>query len=376
MSHKTGFLSGTEPEEKEKKTEAQINDERRPDSMRVSQEISRHYNETDERPAIEQVFEHNEVKASKHTGKNFSIDRNVAQEIHARKKAEHEARMKAREKAAAEQKEEQAKRDQEIAEKIKETQSLDPNEIKAKHRAEQEKANLEKLYPDPIKEQSDVEEALWQKRKDKGAQIASRAKLEDVYDDKLHNGIIKSFIFQLLGLGIYATIITTDTTFSVYIKFLFYAGCAIAFIFSYRLLRQCSEKYINKEIPSDQESLFKLATLLPFMALRISIASIIAQTPIIGGALGTLICVAIGSSLHYSFLYKYHIAASRELVALNVLVYIFTMIVPSIIAFLTSLSSGPTEMLILLIWVAETLIFFIGDRFAAKMAPGTTINKT
>ena len=53
MTHKSGFLSGPEPNEEDEKTEAQLIDERRPASMRASSTMLE-LAEDDETPAIEQ----------------------------------------------------------------------------------------------------------------------------------------------------------------------------------------------------------------------------------------------------------------------------------------------------------------------------------
>ena len=53
MGHNSGFLSGPEPEEKEEKTAAQLNDKKRPAAMAVSSSML-DLAETDDRPAIEQ----------------------------------------------------------------------------------------------------------------------------------------------------------------------------------------------------------------------------------------------------------------------------------------------------------------------------------
>ncbi len=370
MGHKTSYLSDHKSEDTEKKTQAQKDDARLPEAMEQSKSLASRYDETDERPAIEQTFQQKEVQVSHHDGKNFIIDKDFEQKMHAREAAEREEREQKRKKQALAEKELANAKAAKVAEEIKKPQSLDPEIIKEKHIAEKSEENLQKLYPDPIPEQSDVEEELWQRRKDKGAQIAGRAKLEDVYDSELHSGILKSFGFQIIGLGLLVLPSLEDTFFPWYIKLLFYAGVAVACFYSYYILKQASKRYLNKKLPSDQENAFTLATILPFMALRIAIASIFTSVPFLGGILGTVICIFIGSGLHYSFLAKYHIPASKEIVALNVLAYVFILLIPSLISFITSPSGGVTEMLIIFSWAAQIAIFFAGDRFAAKMTLG------
>ena len=363
------LLTGPEPEEAEQKTAAQLEDEKRPSAMALSTKM---YDEAEEgdQPSIEQRFEQKEVKTATHTGKNFAIDKDFEAAMHEREKAEHDARMKARAQAAEEQKRKQEKRDQEISEKIQETQSLDPEELREEQLEIEHAANLKKLYPDPVKTESDVEDALWRKRTDKGAQIAGRAKLEDVYDSKLHSGIITSSIIGILSLILYAISNLSGPFFPFFIRLIFFIGSTVAMICSYSALSKCSKKYRKKKIPSNQENAFTLASILPFMALRIGIASAFLGFPGIGGIAGTVIGVLIGSSLHYTFLFKFQIEASDKIVLLNTLLYVFIAILPSIIQYMNSRSRGSWEMLNGFSWAIEAGIFLIGERFAAKLAPG------
>ena len=369
MTHKTGYLSGPEPEENEKKTTAQLEDEKRPSSITISTNM---YNDAEigDHPSIEQHFKQNEIRATAHTGKYFTIDENFKEAIHQREKIEHEERMKARAKAAKEEQERQQIRNQEIAEIIQESQTLDPKEIKDEQAKTARTENLEKLYPDPIPTTNDVEDALWRKRTDKGAQIAGRAKLDDIYDSKLHSSIIQSFIFGFLGLGL--------QTVSEYCKSIFppalitVASLAsyIAYIYSFSSLSKGSQKYHKSKIPFDQEGTFTLATIFPFMALRIIIMNIFGNLPLIGGIIGTLLGVLIGSSLHYSYLYRFQIKADNKTILLNTSFYIFIGVLPDIIAFLSSRSSGSMEMAYVYSWATQIGIFYIGESFAAKLAPG------
>ncbi|MCR5572734.1 MAG: hypothetical protein K6F57_03085 [Candidatus Saccharibacteria bacterium] len=365
------LLTGPEPEDAEQKTAAQLEDEKRPSAMALS---SKMYDEAEagDRPSIEQRFEQKEVKTSTHTGKDFAIDKDFETAMHEREKAEHDARMKARAQAAEEQKREQEKRDQEISEKIQEAQSLDPEELREEQLEIEHAANLKKLYPDPVKTESDVEDALWRKRTDKGAQIAGRAKLDAVYDSELHRGIVTATIFGFLGLGLQLVSDYAGSFFPNFIRIILFATSIVAYVYSYQCLRKVSKKYRNKKIPSDQENAFTLASLLPFMALRTVIMGIFSglPIPIVGGIIGALLGVMIGSSLHYTFLYKFQIEASDKIVLLNTLLYVFIAILPSIIQYMNSRSSGSMEMLNGFSWVIEAGIFFIGERFAAKLAPG------
>ncbi|MBO4854988.1 hypothetical protein J5500_01110 [Candidatus Saccharibacteria bacterium] len=382
MSHKSGILTGPEPTEVEQKTAAELEDEKRPAAMAVSESMF-DLAETDDRPAIEQktakgvIFaqadEKAETDAAKATGaRNFQIDASFAAEMHereAKEKAERKKRMEARAKADAE---EQKKRNQEISEKLKEAQTLDPEEIKDEQTEAAHAENLEKLYPDPVPTMNDVEDALWRKRTDKGAQIAGRAKLDSIYDSELHKGIVTASIFGILGLGLQLVSNYAGSFFPNFIRVILFVASIIAYIYSYWYLRKVSKKYRNKKIPSDQENTFTLASLLPFMALRTVIMEIFGglPIPIVGGIFGTLIGVMVGSSLHYSFLFKFQIEASDKIVILNTSLYIFIAVLPNIIQYMNSPSTGSTEMLNGFSWLIQAAIFLIGERVAAKLAPG------
>ena len=384
MTHKSGFLSGLEPEEIKEKTTAELEDEKRPSTMAVSASMF-DLAETDDRPAIEQkvakgvIFAQNtdnsEIKAAASAGsgaKDFHIDAAFAAEMHERTAKEKAERAKKQQEAEAAAAKMRAERKQEIAEKLQEAQSLDPDEIKKDNLEEQRAENLDKLYPDPIPEQSDVEEALWQKRKEKGAQIAGRAKLDSVYDSELHKGIITTSIFGILGLALQLVSDYTGSFFPTFIRVILFVASMIAYIYGYQCLRKVSKKYRNKKIPSDQESTFTLASLLPFMALRTVIMGVFGglPIPIVGGIIGTLLGVMIGSSLHYTFLDKFQIEASDKIVILNTSLYIFIAVLPNIIQYMNSSSTGSTEMLNGFSWLIQAAIFLIGERVAAKFAPG------
>ena len=305
MGHKTGFLSGSEPEEKVEKTEAQKNDERLPEAMKQSKIIAARYGDSDELPAIEQVFEHNEVQAPKRTGKTFDIDEGFENEMHTRSQAEHEAREKARKQREQAEKQAAEKKAAEVAEKMQHAQSLDPEEINNKNIDQERAENAEKLYPDPISMQDEVEEELWRKRADKGDQIAKRAKLVEVYDDKLHRGIVRSLTFQILGTAL--AIIPTFTVgiFPQAIERLLMVGSAVGFIYGFITLRQAAAKYRSKHLPDDQEPTFVLASVMPFMALRFVLIDIfktvLGVIPYVGGYLGIAAGVMVGSSLSYQY---------------------------------------------------------------------------
>ena len=344
------ILSGPEPERTEPKTATQLNDERQPSALQESQNINNRYNETDERPAIEQTFQHNEVKTSKHAGKDFAID------------ADFEAAMQA---ATA--------RQAEIAAKLQEAQTLDPEEVKRRNVEQARAKNLQKLYPDPIPQQDEVEDALWQKRTDKGAQIAGRAKLEDVYDSELHHNIIKSFMFQAFGIALVALPTFAGSSLTKVISFFLYLGSAIGFIYSFIILKQASAKYRNKDFPSDQAQAFQLATIAPFLALRLVIIKILtiplSFTPFVGPAVAVAAGILIGSSLHYSFLYRYHIDPNHEILLINTVAFLALVVVPDIILTFNN-TSDANAYLGFYGWTLETLVFFICDRAAAKTAPG------
>lgn len=374
MGHKSNFLSSPEPKITEEKTTAQKNDERLPEAMRQPKDIAARYSETDERPAIEQTFYRNEVKAQRRAGKAFTIDESFEKEMHARSIAEHEAREKTRKQQEAAKKAKDKAVATRVAEEIKQTQSLDPEEIKRKNIEKERAENAEKLYPDPISTDNEVEEELWRKRADKGDQIAKRAKLVDMYDSKLHQGIMKSFIFQILGVALIIIPTFFIDAFSETIQTIITIVALIGFIFGFITLRQAAQKYRNSRIPSDQESAFVLASIIPFVALRMSayaiLLPVLATVPFVGVYLALAAGVLIGSNSHYLFLNKYSVNLSLKIILLN----IFGFIVYEILPILLSLTTDPNPSLqglpIIYTWGLQLGLFAFCDFICAKLSSG------
>ena len=89
MSHKTGFLSGNEPQEIEEKTEAQKIDERRPAAMATSKSMY-DFAENGDIPAIEQRIDTQNIIGEKNEASQpkFEIDSKFAQEMKEREAKE------------------------------------------------------------------------------------------------------------------------------------------------------------------------------------------------------------------------------------------------------------------------------------------------
>lgn len=372
------LLTTPEPTEAEEKTTAQLEDEKQPAAMNVSSSM---YDlaETDDRPAIEQrvakgvIFgddKNTEQATAKDTTgpKNFQIDADFATEMHERTKKERAERKAKEIEAAEEEQKRRAERKEEITKKLQESQTLDDTELRDRIKEEIAAENNNQLYPDVKSITQEVEDELWRGRTEKGAQIASRAKIEDVEDTDLKQAIIASLIIQVISsiimvCGIFASLGNRILDFMV-----FDVTCSVAIIYTVLLLRKAADKTKLRRVPSDQCRQFIIATYIPGLLLRLILINLFSRIPLTGGLVGPILGAAIGASIHYSFLNRYKIYVSMESTLINTLFYIVFLVVTAFVAI------GDTQMAaVALVFNALSIIeFFFGDRVAMLLALYTT----
>lgn len=371
------LLTTPEPTETEEKTTAQLEDERQPAAMDVSSSM---YDlaETDDRPAIEQrvakgvIFgddKNTEQAATKDaTGpRNFQIDADFVTEMHERTKKER-AERKAKEKEAAEEEQKKrAERKEEIAKKLQEAQTLDETELRDRIKEEIATENNNKLYPDAKPLTQEVEDEIWRNRTEKGAQIASRAKIEDVENTELTKTIATSLVIQIISAIIILCGIVVRPSNLLYFA-VFYLIGPVAIAYTVIILFKTANKTRLHRIPSNQCSQFVIATYIPGLMLRLVLISLFSQIPITGGLIGPIAGAAVGASIHYSFLNRYKIYVSIKSTIINTLFYIAFLTLSSFIATF-SLEGMAMQMLFTALSILE---FFFGDRAAMQLALYTT----
>jgi hypothetical protein len=108
-------------------------------------------------------------------------------------------------KEAEEEKKQRAaeKREKEIKAELEEAQELDPEVIAEELKEKNYEENQKKLYPDAKPAASDTEQRIFEKDEGTGNQIAGRAKLEFVFNSKLHRAINFAILFDLSLKQIY-----------------------------------------------------------------------------------------------------------------------------------------------------------------------------
>ena len=373
-THKDGILTGEDPGEVEKKTEAQKIDEYRPASMSASNSMFAAA-EDDETPAIDQKVEHQGIITETRNSKpDFEIDEKFEDEIkrrEAKEKAERDKRQKAADRKA---KAEEAKRQAKIERQLKKSQSLDPDEIEEQAKEEHRKENLTKLYPDARPYASDVEEAIWQKRKENGAQMAGRAKIVDYVDEKLAGSIKMSLACQTIGIILFVLPSIISFTgllepFKIFLQFF----SVILIITGAVILYSGANNTRHKIVPSDQKNSFFAASIIPGLCVRALIITVLtiplSIIPSAGPILATVAGVAIGASIHYSFLNHYDIYVSTVTTLINTLVYAVYSFVPAIITQTQSFNNSPSSSIggIYSIGISA-LVFFLADRMAMQLA--------
>lgn len=322
MPHKTGFLSGAEPQEIEEKTEAQKIDERRPAAMAASKSMF-DAAEDDSTPAIEQKIVNQDIigEHSQSSQPKFEIDSFFEQEMKARVAEERAERAKREEEQKKQERQVAKARKEAVKKELEHAQTLDEDELRAKIAEETARSNLQKLYPDAKPLTSDVEDELWRRRTDNGRKAAERAKIESTYDMNLSRVIAWSLIVQLTGafiaIGSYLALPNKAIATLLYL-----AGIATIFSSVAPLVSQCN-KCKNRAIPSDQRNKFTLATTIPGLALRMIFINLFTRIPITGSFIGCIAGTAIGASFHYQFINRYQVYVSIADTALNTAIYIF-----------------------------------------------------
>lgn len=357
MAHKSGFLSGPEPTEKEEKTEAQLIDERRPASMRASSTMFE-LAEDDETPAIEQKAAKQDIISDSGASRKpiLEASSDFEAEMKERQRQENIEREKRRRAEEEAEKKAAAEREAEIQKKLEETShSLDPEVIQEELKAENFDKNQEKLYPDAKPVADGVEEKIWQNRTDKGDQIAGRAKLEHVYDTNLQNAIVTAALLEAIGVAFAVIAFLFDSVISI----IFYAIAVGSIGFAAFWLFRNANKSKHKDVPSEQKKQFAYATLIPGLTIRLLFIALISEVPITGTLIGVVAGAAIGASIHYSFLNRYNIWVSLKDTFINTLIFI--------IIYAAAQFSSNNFMAIVFIVVA-LVEFFLGDRFAMLMA--------
>ena len=371
------LLTTPEPTETEEKTTAQLEDEKQPAAMNVSSSM---YDlaETDDRPAIEQrvakgvLFGDNknteQATAKDTTGpKNFQIDADFATEMHERAKKERAERKAKEKEAAKEEQKKRAERKEEIAKKLQESQTLDETELRDRIKEEIAAENNNKLYPDAKPLTQEVEDEIWRNRTEKGAQIASRAKIEDVENTELTKTIATSLIIQIISAIIILCGIVVGPSNLLYFA-VFYLIGPVAIAYTVIILFKTANKTRLHQIPSNQCSQFVIATYIPGLLLRLVLISLFSQIPITGGLIGPITGAAVGASIHYTFLNRYKIYVSIKSTIINTLFYIAFLTLSSFIATF-SLEGMAMQMLFTALSILE---FFFGDRAAMQLALYTT----
>lgn len=288
------------------------------------QHASRSYDDEDDGiPAIEHRQEYSGLMINnQHSTKpKLEINPEFAAEMHAREAKEKAEREKKRQAAEAEEQKHKEEHEKEIAAKLEHALELDPEEIKDQAKEENFRQNQTKLYPDARPAANDVEQVVFKKDEGTGYQIAGRARLEFVFDEKLKNDILIAgtlsfvgYIFTLIG------IMTTGA--GIWLERIFLLIGIATFVASIILLSKSANKTKHREIPSEQANSFMFATVIPFAIFRIPFIIAGRLFPIAGHLVGPAIGCAIASSFHYAYLNRYDITASIKHVFINFVAFI------------------------------------------------------
>lgn len=302
-----------------------------------------------------------------HADKEFADEMKIIN----RAERKHQEKLAAADKA--EQKAAQKAREAEVKEALAKPQTLDPDDIKERVTEKARRENLSKLYPDPIPMRDDIEEKLKEKDKDKFAGGQPRAKIETIYNDKLHRYLTTAIAVQVIGFitYIFCPFLGNVSDFISLIS-------AAAILGSIALIELGANTCKNKYIPQEQRNTFIFSTLIPALFVRLTIAFLImlisSNLPVIGGYAGMIAGYFLGSALHYNYIFKRGVQSEIRMVLYNTLCFALLQF-GSYLPFVFALGASTAMELYNSIYSIYGLIisfgiFIAADIFAAKTSPG------
>ena len=323
------YLSGPEPQhEIEKKTMAQLQDEREPSYNRsVDSQADRI---DDSIPAIERDYHLSHVPLSGGTGAKPKLEASAefTAEMHAisramRKKHQrdekvkrHEAKVKAAEMAERERIESPYK------------EPLTPAEEAEQKTEELYAKNMEKLYPDPISEHAPL---LSKEQHEQTEKIREQqAEFDSNASQRLTIFMMISGAIQILATlyFIIAAFVLPDKNLNLKAIFLAlsFSSYLFSIIIAYMGGRFCSRHHI----PLEQHNTYPYIYMLPFVAFRLYIVIALSYlTAMIGipglmlifDIVATLFGLAIGSACHYSIVNRFNLSISNLGFAINIITF-------------------------------------------------------
>ena len=209
---------------------------------------------------------------------------------------------------------------------------------------------------------SDTEIALLERRKEKGAEIAGRAKLESFVNSSFNNAIIFASVLQIITIPLCGTALFSQAKGAapnVTIWTISYVLQIISAIAIY----MGAETIEHRVLTSDQVSKLRTTTLLPGVYLRFIFILIFSKIPLTGGLVGAVVGAAIGAAFHYSFLNRYGVYVSLKDTLISTIISAVPLYVMSIYG-----SNGLLSMMGFVVFIFNLFKYVCGDRFAMLMA--------
>ena len=240
-----------------------------------------------------------------------------------------EERLAKREEAAAEMAKLLAEADEKnMQEQLKTHQPLDPDEIRRQQAIKQRIYNETEVYPKPATPTNNVEEAIFRKNlAESHGRLPKRAKLIDVFDEKLNQTIITAFALQIGAAILYflAGIILAAGILPRWSYYVFIGVTFVMVLLSAISLYTRARQAKRQKVPYDQLGTFSIATIFPGFIIRIIISYLANMTfgilPAVGTAIGPIIGILLGSSLYYSTLKRLHVPVDLKLYLINIVIF-------------------------------------------------------
>ncbi len=380
------FLSGPEPDrEKEKRTEAQINDDRLPSSMSRSRSLS-DFAEDDETPAIEQAtkFRSQEQQILHANSKpSFKIDQDLEQRVkdELAKKAEKRKRKFEKEQKAKEEVKQKALEAEKHAKELANNGLAEIDgalvPLEAVKDKKPEVSKYEELYPTPKPQYDEDEEKIFRKNLETEETFPERAVVAEEYDLDMKKRIIVSFINQgvlILSL-LFLLVYQIKNPFDELVQMLITAVTVILWVFSFKNLLRKEGKYKFSKVQHSLQLAYALATIIPGYYLKVGTITLFQALNFIPGMAGQaanifmlLAGLFFGAGLHFDLIrrltspkYVSYIQAA-DIIGTMVFITVATIIPELIKGNILNAASG------FIIMAMAFIIVVTVERYAAKLS--------
>ncbi len=294
------YLSGDDPGEIEQRTQSQINDARRPSSMAMSSQMMDDAND-DMTPAIERRINSDNLYKIKSAGER---------KLEASPELDAQVARERAEKERAKKKDKKRKKQP----KVEKTTAQNPE-------PERQKLDLDNIYPSAKPEQHEEVEKNWRKSMQAQKTLPERARIDNAKFADRTDRILAAFLIEATAclFGIISLFPFKNASF---LEWLFNVIPFVLIILAAAILCYDFKEKKMVTVHFSQRDAYFWASVIPFLALRIGLATIIEQIIPnlafgIDSILGTVLGIWVGAYIHYEILFNNKILYEAKLSLIN-----------------------------------------------------------